>query len=254
MSIIDFKRLYSDTKRSLLTTTSKSKFDQDGHVDSAADDEDSPVRSIAAASSISDNLPYQVVNIIDLIKDDRTLQHEEQFGRVTDRFPIPELLDWAKLGVGSVKSLYFLPNYISEEEESDLISEVREDGWADLASDLLPHTKSVSLDIFLSRRDIMEGIARPARVELRFVLSMQCQLCAASLFVLIAIIFGFPGGKPLSSGMEQEALPRWLVKISEQLHQDGILPLVPNHVLINEYAPGQGIMPHKVRFYVSKRR
>ncbi|XP_076681804.1 putative RNA/DNA demethylase ALKBH6 [Andrena cerasifolii] len=54
------------------------------------------------------------------------------------------------------------------------------------------------------------------------------------------------GGIPHPKGMIGEAMPRWLQKYVDKissLHvfQEGKLP---NHVLINEYLPGQGIMAH----------
>lgn len=39
-------------------------------------------------------------------------------------------------------------------------------------------------------------------------------------------------------------LPDWLSSISKKLHDDGIFPLVPDQVIVNEYLPGQGISAH----------
>jgi len=39
-------------------------------------------------------------------------------------------------------------------------------------------------------------------------------------------------------------LPSWLMKLSEQLHEQGTFAQIPNQVIINEYLPGQGIAPH----------
>lgn len=55
------------------------------------------------------------------------------------------------------------------------------------------------------------------------------------------------GGIPLPSGMIIESLPDWLKnfvdKVSDlNIFEDG--KLRANHVLVNEYLPGQGIMPH----------
>ena len=55
------------------------------------------------------------------------------------------------------------------------------------------------------------------------------------------------GGKPAPGGLQEaEELPGWLDSIAEALVRLGVFPphLKPNHVLINEYLPGQGIMPH----------
>ncbi|EDO36560.1 predicted protein [Nematostella vectensis] len=54
------------------------------------------------------------------------------------------------------------------------------------------------------------------------------------------------GGLPHPKGMVQDKLPPWLLKHATYL---GKLPVfkgkAPNHVLVNEYEPGQGIMPHE---------
>lgn len=39
-------------------------------------------------------------------------------------------------------------------------------------------------------------------------------------------------------------LPDWLVPLSHRLHDEGLMPNVPDQVIINEYHPGQGISPH----------
>ncbi|XP_065882434.1 alpha-ketoglutarate-dependent dioxygenase alkB homolog 6-like [Dysidea avara] len=54
------------------------------------------------------------------------------------------------------------------------------------------------------------------------------------------------GGVPHPKGMLQEALPEWLEKCIGKIMLLGLFDdqHVPNHVLINEYLPGQGIMPH----------
>lgn len=40
------------------------------------------------------------------------------------------------------------------------------------------------------------------------------------------------------------SLPDWLLSISKKLHDDGIFPLIPDQVIVNEYLPGQGISAH----------
>uniref|UniRef100_R4G890 Putative alkb n=2 Tax=Rhodnius prolixus TaxID=13249 RepID=R4G890_RHOPR len=55
------------------------------------------------------------------------------------------------------------------------------------------------------------------------------------------------GGSPQPNGMIVEAIPQWLQvfinKVNDlKLYDEGNLKA--NHVLINEYLPGQGIMPH----------
>jgi len=54
------------------------------------------------------------------------------------------------------------------------------------------------------------------------------------------------GGLPHPKGMVSEAIPDWLNKYLRKLgSMDFFDGNVPNHVLVNEYLPGQGIMPHK---------
>ncbi|XP_041980299.1 alpha-ketoglutarate-dependent dioxygenase alkB homolog 6 [Aricia agestis] len=53
------------------------------------------------------------------------------------------------------------------------------------------------------------------------------------------------GGIPHNKGMIAEKLPQWLQQYLDKIHS---LELMggnkPNHVLVNEYTPGQGILPH----------
>ncbi|GFQ79231.1 alpha-ketoglutarate-dependent dioxygenase alkB homolog 6 [Trichonephila clavata] len=54
------------------------------------------------------------------------------------------------------------------------------------------------------------------------------------------------GGLPHPKGMIQETLPEWLMNYVKKVGNLGIFQdKLPNHVLINEYLPGQGIMPHE---------
>lgn len=54
------------------------------------------------------------------------------------------------------------------------------------------------------------------------------------------------GGLPHRRGMIPEPLPSWLQAIVNEVNAIGHLPSESpaNHVLLNEYTPGQGIMPH----------
>ena len=52
------------------------------------------------------------------------------------------------------------------------------------------------------------------------------------------------GGQPNINGMKQERLPKWLVATAWRLKEIGIFLKEPNHVLLNKYEPGQGIMAH----------
>ncbi|XP_059622612.1 alpha-ketoglutarate-dependent dioxygenase alkB homolog 6 [Phlebotomus argentipes] len=53
------------------------------------------------------------------------------------------------------------------------------------------------------------------------------------------------GGVPHKNGMIAEEMPRWLLTFVEKINNLGVLEdKKANHVLVNEYLPGQGIMPH----------
>eukprot|EP00164_Ancoracysta_twista_P004248 GFYU01005724.1.p1 GENE.GFYU01005724.1~~GFYU01005724.1.p1 ORF type:complete len:254 (+),score=39.72 GFYU01005724.1:73-834(+) len=55
------------------------------------------------------------------------------------------------------------------------------------------------------------------------------------------------GGTVHPKGMLPQPLPRWLTLISSDklAQRDKVFEKDPNHVLINEYKPGEGIMPHE---------
>nr|XP_023924475.1 alpha-ketoglutarate-dependent dioxygenase alkB homolog 6-like [Quercus suber]XP_023924476.1 alpha-ketoglutarate-dependent dioxygenase alkB homolog 6-like [Quercus suber] len=54
------------------------------------------------------------------------------------------------------------------------------------------------------------------------------------------------GGVVHEKGLLPQELPLWLTKITEKIYQEsGLFPSAINHVLINEYLPNQGIMPHQ---------
>ena len=54
------------------------------------------------------------------------------------------------------------------------------------------------------------------------------------------------GGIPHPKGMIGEAIPRWLQKYVDKISSLDVFEKgkLPNHILINEYLPGQGIMAH----------
>ncbi|KAI3826582.1 hypothetical protein L1987_00630 [Smallanthus sonchifolius] len=54
------------------------------------------------------------------------------------------------------------------------------------------------------------------------------------------------GGIVHEKGLLPQDLPPWLTKITEKISDESSLfPSAINHVLINEYLPNQGIMPHQ---------
>ncbi|XP_057377968.1 alpha-ketoglutarate-dependent dioxygenase alkB homolog 6-like isoform X2 [Daphnia carinata] len=52
------------------------------------------------------------------------------------------------------------------------------------------------------------------------------------------------GGVPHHNGMIPEAIPQWLQIWIEKVSGFQAFSNFPNHVLINEYKPNEGIMPH----------
>lgn len=53
------------------------------------------------------------------------------------------------------------------------------------------------------------------------------------------------GGTVTSEGLtERTPLPDWADMFSQRMFDEKIFPLKPNHVLVNEYKIGEGIMPH----------
>ena len=44
--------------------------------------------------------------------------------------------------------------------------------------------------------------------------------------------------------MHLGSLPSWLNRIAQQLYDDGLIEVMPDQVIINEYQPGQGISAH----------
>lgn len=53
------------------------------------------------------------------------------------------------------------------------------------------------------------------------------------------------GGQPDAKGMLATPLPDWLAELCKTLFEEKHVPQLPNHVLINEYASGQGIAAHE---------
>lgn len=54
------------------------------------------------------------------------------------------------------------------------------------------------------------------------------------------------GGLPHPRGMLAEKIPEWLENYAEKISSYGVFDgKVANHVLVNEYNPGEGIMPHE---------
>ncbi|KAL7081604.1 hypothetical protein ACP275_14G049700 [Erythranthe tilingii] len=54
------------------------------------------------------------------------------------------------------------------------------------------------------------------------------------------------GGVVHEKGLLAQDLPPWLTKVTQRIYEESkLFPSAINHVLINEYLPDQGIMPHQ---------
>ncbi|CAM6117574.1 unnamed protein product [Calypogeia fissa] len=54
------------------------------------------------------------------------------------------------------------------------------------------------------------------------------------------------GGVVHEKGLIAQSLPPWLTTLTQRISSEtGLFPSPINHVLVNEYEPGQGIMPHQ---------
>jgi alkylated DNA repair protein alkB family protein 6 len=53
------------------------------------------------------------------------------------------------------------------------------------------------------------------------------------------------GGTPQPEGFAPDPLPDWAHPLLQRLVEENVFPDAPNHILVNEYSPGQGIMPHE---------
>ncbi|KAI9227546.1 MAG: hypothetical protein DHS80DRAFT_31675 [Piptocephalis tieghemiana] len=113
--------------------------------------------------------------------------------------PISLLAPYALSHPHLPRGLYYIPDFITEQEETLLMGKVVE----------APRSKWVTL----SRRRLQ-----------------------------------YYGGTPHAKGIIQEPLPSWVKLPFDRFDQLGIFPGGsggPDHLLINEYHPGQGIMPHE---------
>jgi hypothetical protein len=50
------------------------------------------------------------------------------------------------------------------------------------------------------------------------------------------------GGEPRLQGMIEEEMPEWLSRLAPKLTKTKVFTRPFNHVLVNEYRPGEGIM------------
>ncbi|KAI3917052.1 hypothetical protein MKX01_003501 [Papaver californicum] len=108
-----------------------------------------------------------------------------------------EIENLKKFKVRSLPTLYYIPNFISDSEQTQLLNHIYQS----------PISKWKSL----KNRRLQNW-----------------------------------GGVVHEKGLLQQNLPPWLTRVTKRICEEvGLFPSPINHVLINEYLPDQGIMPHQ---------
>lgn len=103
----------------------------------------------------------------------------------------------SKFRVGSLPTLYYIPNFITDDEHAQLLKNIYQ----------APVSKWKSL----KNRRLQNW-----------------------------------GGVVHEKGLLSQDLPAWLTKLTKRIFEESeLFPSAINHVLINEYLPTQGIMPHQ---------
>jgi alkylated DNA repair dioxygenase AlkB len=57
-------------------------------------------------------------------------------------------------------------------------------------------------------------------------------------------VYGYRYHHPTRSVFPAEALPSWAGTLADRLCRDGLMPDVPNQLVVNDYAPGAGFFAH----------
>src|SRR5262245_27453033 len=57
-------------------------------------------------------------------------------------------------------------------------------------------------------------------------------------------IYGYGYGHAKRAAHRVRGLPEWAHELATQLCRDGIVPDLPDQLVVNDYAPGTGIFPH----------
>jgi len=132
----------------------------------------------------------------ELLGDKKDISLVEEYVKTQFNLPArPKLSLMSASRISQLPSLYFLENWISKEEEAEILK-------------------------------IIEKSPKECWVRLK---TRQLQNW---------------GGIVGSEKFIAEPLPVYLQQICHQLHSSGAFPVHPNHVLLNRYTPGQGILPH----------
>ncbi|KAJ8045292.1 Alpha-ketoglutarate-dependent dioxygenase alkB-like 6 [Holothuria leucospilota] len=149
-------------------------------------------------------------------------------------------------------TVYYIPEFISHEEEKYLIDHVRIcvnfDVFGMLSSYLNAAHPSSHLETCLfCTKTKMDSTLKQETAKLGQVNDITLQYCKKQFAESVMIPgCGTPRGLPHPKGMIAEKLPQWLEIYANKIAKLGVFEeRVPNHVLVNEYKPQQGIMPHE---------
>ena len=57
-------------------------------------------------------------------------------------------------------------------------------------------------------------------------------------------IYGYGYNHVRRAAYQVRDLPEWASELARQLRRDGVVPVVPDQLVVNDYPPGTGIFPH----------
>ncbi|RLN41198.1 hypothetical protein C2845_PM01G42330 [Panicum miliaceum] len=138
--------------------------------------------------------------------EDTTTQEAAAAERPSSALDLRSLTDYT---VGAIPTLFYVPDFISQSEQSQLLHHIYQapaPKWKSLKNRRLQNWGGVVHE---------KGLLPQA--------SSKIELARAS----------------------HAAVPSWLTRITDRIYQwIGLFPSAINHVLINEYHPNQGIMEH----------
>ncbi|KAD5803531.1 hypothetical protein E3N88_14891 [Mikania micrantha] len=127
--------------------------------------------------------------------------------------------------IGSVPTVFYIPDFISYSDQTLLLNHI----YASPAS---------KWKVLKNRRLQNWGML--------LFCCLSLNLCGKIAMKNMSKCFFFVGGVVHEKGLLPQDLPPWLTKITEKISDEtSLFPSAINHVLINEYLPNQGIMPHQ---------
>eukprot|EP01080_Neovahlkampfia_damariscottae_P007724 gene7724-12194_t len=114
-----------------------------------------------------------------------------------------------KFKIPNISTVFYIPEFISEEKEEEILKNVK---YLILVTVMKIYSQNSSKWTNLLNRRLQNH-----------------------------------GGIPNAQGMLSSPLPDWLNELGKKMNDECSIfqKKLPNHVLINEYLPGQGIMSHK---------